>query len=74
MAEDRLHAYLSYLITESRRHSPKVLLKDNRFQFRLGWLRAQFPSAKVVHIYRRPEDQWQQPLRNLCREAGCQQS
>jgi hypothetical protein len=55
---DALYRYLSYLIGASFARSPKVLLKENRFSFRLAWLKARFPSAKIVHIYRRKEDQW----------------
>ena len=56
-AED-LHRYWSYLIGTALGHKPKVALKENRIVFRLGWLRARFPQAKIIHIYRDREEQW----------------
>ena len=71
--DEQLEAYLTYLIAESRARAPKVLLKDNRFQFRLGWMRARFPSAKVVHIYRRPEAQWRSIVKRGQQAKGRQE-
>ena len=34
------------------------VLQFNRLDFRLPWLKARFPNAKVLHIYRHPRDQW----------------
>jgi hypothetical protein len=34
------------------------VLQFNRVDFRLPWLRRQFPRAKVLHLYRHPRDQW----------------
>jgi hypothetical protein len=34
------------------------VLQFNRVDFRLPWLRARFPCAKIVHLYRHPRDQW----------------
>ncbi len=56
-AED-LYRYLSYLIDTAFGHSEKVMLKFNRATFRLPWLRAKFPSAKIIHIHRDKESQW----------------
>jgi hypothetical protein len=53
-----LYRYLTYLIGSGFSRQPKVLLKFNRASFRLPWLRAAFPKAKVVHIYRDCESQW----------------
>jgi hypothetical protein len=36
----------------------RPVLQFNRVDFRLPWLRAHFPGAKLVHIYRHPRDQW----------------
>jgi hypothetical protein len=56
-AED-FYRYWSYLIGTALGHKSRVLLKENRIAFRLGWLRAMFPQAKIVHIYRAKEEQW----------------
>lgn len=55
---DGLYRYLSYLIDEASSRRAKVLIKENRLPFRLAWLKARFPNAKVVHIRRDPESQW----------------
>jgi len=39
------------------------MLKENRFPFRLGWVRARFPAARIIHIYRDREDQWKSIVR-----------
>jgi hypothetical protein len=56
-AED-LYQYIKYLIETASVRQKKVLLKFNRMSFRLPWLRARFPEAKIVHIYRDKESQW----------------
>lgn len=33
-------------------------LQFNEVDFRLPWLKARFPRAKLVHIFRHPRDQW----------------
>jgi hypothetical protein len=53
-----LYRYLSYLIGTSFGRRPNVLLKFNRVSFRLPWLRHAFPRAKVIHIYRDRDSQW----------------
>lgn len=58
-----LHRYLSYLIGMSFSRGPKVLLKENRITFRLAWLRAQFPQAKIIHIYRDCDAQWKSTVK-----------
>src|SRR3974390_441624 len=59
----RLKAYLDYLIEQGFKHNDRVLLKFNQMNFRLPWLRAQYPEAKIVHIYRDKESQWNSILR-----------
>lgn len=56
--DDALYRYLSYLIGASFARSPRILLKENRFAFRSSWLRANFPGARIVHIWRDCPDQW----------------
>jgi hypothetical protein len=50
-----LRRYIELLL----KHAPgRAVLQFNRVDFRLPWLRAQFPKAKFVHLYRHPRDQW----------------
>ena len=58
-----LYRYLSYLIGTAFGRKERVLLKENRFPFRLGWVRSRFPAARIVHIYRDREDQWKSIVR-----------
>jgi hypothetical protein len=39
------------------------VLQFNEVDFRLGWLRAQFPSAGILHVYRHPREQWLSSVR-----------
>lgn len=36
----------------------RAVLQFNRVDFRLPWLRQQFPDARLLHLYRHPRDQW----------------
>jgi len=47
--------YLNQLIGRAR---GRAVLQFNRVDFRLPWLRSQFPNAQIVHLYRHPRDQW----------------
>ncbi len=67
---DELHRYLSYLIGTAFGRAPRVVLKDNRFTFRLAWLRAQFPQARIVNVFRDCEDQWQSWIRRAQAQLG----
>jgi hypothetical protein len=58
-----LERYLRYLIETAAARCENVLLKENRIGFRLGWLRARFPEAKIVHVFRDMEKQWQSIVR-----------
>jgi hypothetical protein len=55
---DDLYRYIKYLIETASARRKKVLLKFNRMSFRLPWLRARFPEAKIIHIYRDKDSQW----------------
>lgn len=57
------HRYWSYLIGTAFGRAGRVLLKENRLAFRLGWLKANFPRMKVVHIYRDKQKQWDSIVR-----------
>jgi hypothetical protein len=56
--DDALYRYLSYLIGASFARVPRVLLKENRLAFRSGWIRATFPGARIIHIWRDCPEQW----------------
>lgn len=43
----------------------RPVLQFNRVDFRLPWLRANFPDATLVHVYRNPRDQWCSVLRDM---------
>jgi hypothetical protein len=34
------------------------VIQENRIDFRLAWIRRQFPGATILHLYRHPRDQW----------------
>jgi hypothetical protein len=65
-----LHRYISYLIGTAFGIRPKVLLKFNRMTFRLEWLRAKFPTAKVVHIFRDKQGQWNSIVKRVQQHFG----
>lgn len=62
---DDFYRYFSYLIGTALGRALRVMLKENRLAFRLGWLRAKFPHAKIVHIYRNKDDQWKSNVRRV---------
>ncbi|MDT3706856.1 MAG: sulfotransferase [Thiobacillus sp.] len=41
-----------------KRAHGRAVLQFNRVDFRLPWLRAHFPQAKIIHLYRHPREQW----------------
>lgn len=57
----RLQSYLSQLILRAR---GRPVLKFNRVDFRLPWLRRRYPRATLIHLYRHPRDQWVSLLRH----------
>lgn len=50
-----LKRYIEVLI---ERAPGRPVLQFNRADFRLPWLKQEFPGAKIVHLYRHPRDQW----------------
>lgn len=53
----QLKHYIQYLIDLTPAdHIP--VLQFNRVNFRLPWLKANFPDVPIIHLYRSPRDQW----------------
>ncbi|MGH7617092.1 MAG: sulfotransferase [Gemmatimonadaceae bacterium] len=67
---DDLYRYINYLVGSAFGRAPRVMFKENRLPFRLGWIRAKFPSAKIVHIHRPKEDQWKSVVRRVQMHHG----
>ena len=42
----------------AERAEGRPVLQCNRIDFRLPWIRKNFPNAKLIHLYRHPRDQW----------------
>jgi hypothetical protein len=53
--EPNMRAFIDDVIQKS---SARPVLQFNRMDFRLPWLKQQYPAAKFVHLYRHPRDQW----------------
>lgn len=54
-----MQRYIEILV---ERATGSPVLQFNEVDFRLPWLRARFPNAKIIHIYRHPRDQWRSTL------------
>lgn len=50
-----MERYIAELIGRAK---GRAVLQFNRVDFRLPWLRAHFPQAKILHLYRHPREQW----------------
>jgi hypothetical protein len=48
----------SYIETLVKHAKGRPILQFNRIDFRLPWLKANFPNAKIIHLFRNPRDQW----------------
>ena len=53
--DPRLVAYIDALIARAQ---GRAVLQFNRVDFRLQWLRAHYPEARILHLYRDPREQW----------------
>jgi hypothetical protein len=60
---DDLKIYLEKIINLSKNFS-NIVLKFNRIDLRLPWIKKNFPNAKILHIFRDPRDQWYSSLKN----------
>jgi hypothetical protein len=54
-SDPELFAYIGNLIAAA---PVRAVMQFNRVDFRLAWLRRQFPQARLIHLYRHPRDQW----------------
>ncbi len=59
-----------YIETMIARARGRAVLQFNEMDFRLGWLRARFPSVPILHVYRHPRDQWCSTLLGAARSAA----
>jgi len=55
-----LYRYISELISRAK---GQPVLQFNRMDFRLAWLKANFPDAVILHLYRNPREQWMSIIR-----------
>lgn len=53
--DPNLVAYIQTMIDAA---PERAVLQFNRVDFRVPWLRNNFPTARLIHIYRHPRDQW----------------
>ena len=57
-----LENYIRFLLVRS---PGRPVLQFNRVDFRLPWLRARFPEAVIVHLFRDPRNQWRSMTRDM---------
>ena len=62
-------AMRAYLLKLAEHAQTQSVFQCNRVDFRLDWLRHQFPHAPIVHLYRHPRDQWVSCLRDSTTRA-----
>ena len=60
--DDAMRRYIELLIAHAE---GRAVLQFNRIDFRLPWLRATFPNATFLHVYRHPRDQWCSSLMDI---------
>ncbi|NQZ87202.1 MAG: sulfotransferase [Colwellia sp.] len=48
----------SYICELINKANGRPVLQFNRIDFRLPWLKQNFPNAKFIHLYRHPREQW----------------
>lgn len=53
--DEGMQRYVQTLIDHAE---GRAVLQFNRVDLRLPWLRARFPQAQLLHIFRHPRDQW----------------
>jgi hypothetical protein len=60
--DPEMKSYIQGIVEGSR---GRAVLQFNRVDFRLPWLKANFPDSPIVHIFRNPRDQWCSTLRDI---------
>lgn len=50
-----MRRFIDRVVASAKGHA---VLQFNRVDFRLPWLRKQYPQVPIIHIYRHPRDQW----------------
>jgi hypothetical protein len=53
--DPRMRRFIEILI---ERAPGRPIMQFNHVDFRLPWLRRNFPNATIIHLYRHPRDQW----------------
>jgi hypothetical protein len=56
-----LQVYIKTLV-ESNTSGHTTVLQFNRIDFRLAWIKKNFPQARLLHLARNPRDQWYSTL------------
>jgi len=51
----KMKSYIEQLVSRANK---RPVLQFNRIDFRLSWIKQNFPNAKILHLYRHPRDQW----------------
>lgn len=59
------HDMVRYISGLADAAEKRAVLQFNRVDFRLPWLKANFPESPIIHIYRNPRDQWCSTLRDI---------
>lgn len=57
----KLERYIDKLVQEA---DGKSVLQFNRADFRLAWLKNRYPTARIIHLFRNPRDQWISKIKN----------
>ncbi|MES2204463.1 MAG: sulfotransferase [Pseudomonadota bacterium] len=63
-----LKNYIHYLSQNG--DNKQVAIKFNRIDFRLPWIKKNFPQAKIIHIKRNPRDSWKSSRAHLPDEVA----
>ena len=60
----QLNAYIQALV-KSVPFKKTAVLQFNRIDFRLAWIKQNFPNARLLHLTRNPRDQWYSTISSL---------